>query len=185
MKLYTIQNIEILNDIVKKGYYVPSIDKVNTIGCGQIFNRAYKWMIQEMENRIIPFEHHTYPIWAWYNRKNINEIIEESIFEDNIGYILIELEIPDNEVCLSDFDMWHTILNNSFCEIAANDSLYKKYKDMKYNIPISIELKEKSWKRIFDIHTEMEYYNHEYIQATFWTIKKEYIKSFQCITKMI
>ena len=82
--------------------------------------------------------------------------------------VIIECEIEDNKVVLSDEVKWTvSALNNlPFCiskeelEWYYNNTISKKDKEL---------FKHSSWLRVFDISES------EHIQATFWELRKENI----------
>ena len=64
-----------------------------------------------------PPEGVVYPVWAWYkqNGKRKKPDLRSERWGYGPGdedYTCIEFEIPEDHVLLSDFDSWHTILNN-------------------------------------------------------------------------
>ena len=90
----------------------------------------------------------------------------------------MELEIPDEDVLLSDFDSWNLILNNSLISDTEEEDL--KQEAFYDSLPVTLkqEYKYKNWERIFDItplHNEWTT-RGEWIQATFWELKKDYIR---------
>lgn len=92
--------------------------------------------------------------------------------------MVLELEVPDNQVLLSDEELWHYVLNNWYLNpLWFNDDYVENDEfDRLFNMPDSD--KEKTWSRIFDVSP----FDNEniragkFIQATFWEIKKKYIK---------
>lgn len=145
----------------------------------------YEWLIRQMEKRIGSAPPGvTYPVWAWYMQNGKHkkpDLRTERWCYGNGGekYACIEIEIPDNQVLLSDFDVWHIVLNNGLIsETEEEDKRQERY----YETLIPEEQKayqEKNWERVFDI-TPLN--NHwirrgEDVQATFWEIRKDYIRS--------
>lgn len=118
------------------------------------FMAAYSWMCEKMTQRIGPAPDGVkLPIWAWYRRhgKNKRPDMREMDFR---GYkepmVLMELEIPDNEVLLSDEMMWNYVIGG----IQDTDPAEEQIRN---NIFENIE-------------------ETEWVQATFWVLKKEHIK---------
>lgn len=83
--------------------------------------------------------------------------------------VLIECEIEDNKVVLSDEVKWTVSALNNF-PFLISDEEYDWYY---YNNTLSNEnlklFKHNTWLRVFDISES------EYIQATFWELRKENI----------
>ena len=77
----------------------------------------YAWLVLQMKKRIgSPPEGVTYPVWAWYkwreNRKKPDLRAERWQYgQKGDKFYRLEIEIPDREVLLSDFDEWICVLN--------------------------------------------------------------------------
>lgn len=99
--------------------------------------------------------------------------------------VRIEFEKPENEILLSDLNLWHFILN--YWHIADSekqelefDKLLRKldikFIDKEKYTPSLKKNVEKSWNKIFDMNYECEYVTEKFkekkIQATFWNLKK-------------
>ena len=98
---------------------------------------------------------------------------------------MMEIEVPDNEVLLSDFMLWHHPLNG--WDIITNKRLKRKVEEHFFTNfnekPIEIQkLISDSWARVFDLKTRDKYYAPQpaktrSIQATLWCVRKEYLIS--------
>ena len=112
MRLWTIQGIELYEQLVKEG--VTYCTKP-AWGDEENFMYAYHWMAEQMRKRIgePPIEGIEYPLWAWYQydsaKKNKPSRSPLDVKEGISAYM--EIEIPDNEVLLSDFCNWHNVCN--------------------------------------------------------------------------
>ena len=116
MILWTIQPIEVWNIIQDTGVY--HCDPVKSTMLKLELVEEYEWLIRQMKKRIgLPPTGVTYPVWAWYaqNGKHRKPDLRSERWgygPGNEQYACIEFEIPDNLVLLSDFDVWHIVLNN-------------------------------------------------------------------------
>lgn len=172
--------------ILEKGYYRCDGRKID-----KYFRERYKWLCDEMIKKIgKPPKGVKYPVWGWHTRNFKHKQPDLR----NAGYsyrgdkmVCIELEIPDNQVVLSDFDNWHFVLNNLYLDINCSDkkSYDELYKNLN-NLPEKEKEKKikESWKNIFDIEpVDTEWQRKgSWIQATFWEIKKENIKNVRFFT---
>ena len=184
MKLWTIQPIEFYNELIKNGEihcYEKHIDSH--------FIESYNWMIAQMENRIGKKPNKSiYPIWSWYQYKNSEskrpDLRTSSFLPKGTKGVRIEFKKSETEILLSDFNLWHFVLN--YWHISDNkeqelefDKLLElsnvKFIDKKN---YTLELKnilESSWSKIFDMNYSTAYtadiFNRKKIQATFWTLK--------------
>lgn len=186
MQLWTVQPYNVYETLTATGIYKCN-PHLSSLLEEDSFINAYKWISNEMKNRIgNPSADITFPVWAWYrvdgkNRKPDMRTIGMRVFEESV---LMEIEIQDNKVLLSDFDHWHLVLNDGIfykasllenisseeweLETDKEDVYYENLSDQE-----KITYKENSWKNIFspDIVSRSAY-----VQATFWELEKEQIK---------
>ena len=186
MRVWSMQPLEVYNEIMKKGYYVCNPKKSELIREESNFRIAYNWLIKEMVKRIgYPPKGVQYPVWAWavYNGRNHKPDLRTGQLKPGQEGVCIELEIPENQLVLSDFDAWHSVLNDSFSDTSKNEMEWEKQHDWFDSLPYEERqiVKEKSWQNIFNI----EPYESDwvcigkYVQATFWVLRKEDIKKVQ------
>ena len=64
------------------------------------------------------------------------------------------LDVPDNELLLSDFEQWSWFLQFTFNKGCRNLTKYKSWK-----------------KRIFDVDVDLAWKEGKLIQATFWIMR--------------
>lgn len=125
--------------------------------------KAYHWMDKQMTKKVgaAPIVNAT-PIWCWY-------IQDEHKTPKDVYYanqVCLELEISNNKILLSDFDLWHCVLMNG---IAGPDDLdFDKLYDEIEKLPKNEKQRkiEDSWKSIFDIGEE-----DSWIQGCIWQLK--------------
>lgn len=188
MKLWTIQPLEIYDLICSESIITNSKDFIQSD-----FKQAYDWMILQMEKRIgnRPFKK-SYPFWAWYQyasqKKKRPDLRNSCLLEKGTEGVRIEFDKPDNQVLLSDFNLWHCVLNywhipNNEEESLGFDRLLEVNKiefvnKERYTSEIR-KIVEESWSKIFDMNYEKEYsanrFEEKSIQATFWSLNKEEI----------
>jgi hypothetical protein len=123
-----------------------------------------------------------YPIWAWYllSAKNVKPDLRRYEFRGYEGeHYIIEAEIPDDDLLLSDEVMWHLVLNNSYFPMDAdkvNTTPEYEADDARFDgLPPDEQEREKhrSWEKIFDKNR----CPWDLVQATFWELRKEQIIS--------
>jgi hypothetical protein len=144
---------------------------------------AYDWLVEQMKTRIgQPPEGVEYPIWAWYLHYGVNKKLDLRRYEfRNYAYdcYIIEAEIDDNNILLSDEEMWVLILNDGYfaddaglreeTEAFLEDDAWFDSLPPEEQLPIKI----KSWERVFD----KSFCPWEFVQATFWELRKEQVVS--------
>ena len=189
MKIITIQPDEVIELLNKNGEYCCSEKlAVNPAENSDVFIKPYEWMANQMIKRnILPPHGVRFPIWGWYRYNNkpaeINTISKE---EENTELNYIILDIPDEQVLLSDFDQWHFVLNNMWIddstskkEFDENSRWFHRLKKDEQEI-----IKQESWQKIFDITPRKTGLQKdgsfwcsygEYVQATFWKITENMI----------
>ena len=188
MRLWTIQPVEVLEEINRLGYYICNPKKAMYISDKEVnFKSSYDWLIIEMEKRIGKRPNGvSYPVWAWHTRDwqyKKPDLRQAGYDTPGTKCVCIELEVPDNEVVLSDYDVWHFILNDWYFDNSMNeeewDSKHKYYDRL--SPEKKLEKKLKSWQGVFNITPyESDWFcRGRYIQATFWVLKSSYIKKVQ------
>ncbi|MBR0090431.1 MAG: DUF3841 domain-containing protein [Lachnospiraceae bacterium] len=182
MKLWTIQTLEVYEIIEKRGIFHCDFRRS---WMKSYYRNQYAWLAGQMRKRIgNPPRGVQYPIWAWYQWEGIRkkpDLRRERWHNGNAGdqYVCMEIDIPDDEVLLSDFDAWSIILNDGLLSSTEEED---KRIERKYNA-VSKEgqriMKEKNWEGVFDLsQLDNEWMiRGDSIQATFWELKKDHIKT--------
>ena len=181
VRAWTIQPAEVADQICKTGEF-----KCDPNLCDQDFKWAYDWMADQMEKKFGRPEDVTLPVWGWYRcyGKNKKPDLRRGDYQfgrKGTKLACIELELPADEVLLSDEPNWTMfVLNNSFFDSSLSeeesDALYAAYKALP---PQEQEkAKKESWQHVFEIDPFENDWTcrGQHVQATFWKIKKEEIK---------
>ena len=198
MRLWTVQGIKIYDQLQKVGvaYCTKPV-----WGNDSKFVYAYHWMAEQMKKRIgdPPIEGIEYPIWAWYqydSAKKNKPPRSPMDFCDGLSAYM-EIEIPDNEVLLSDYSSWHSVLNQGpienwrrlFKEMDKADAAAGKMLELN-EYPEDLRLRiENSWEPVFDLDrrddvTGRKHKRNRSIQATFWVLRKENLISAEIYEKV-
>ena len=181
MILWTIQPEEVFNEIQNNGVYRCDINKS---GMKDFADLQYDWMVSQMKKRIgPPPEGVTYPVWAWYkwrgNRKKPDLRAERWQYgQKGDKFYRLEIEIPDREVLLSDFDEWICVLNEGLLADTEEEwnELHRIYDAL--SPEAKKEMRDKNWEKVFNlepVHNEWMI-RGECIQATFWELRKEQVR---------
>lgn len=181
--LWTIQDQQGWNELQSKGILIPKSKFVHPD-----FKEGYDWLRIQMNEKIgKPKRKNQYPIWAWFqylDAKKKRPDLRGTGFlpTGEIGY-RIEFQKDSKDILLSDFELWHYVLNQWYLgsNIKDQEDFHEledsRYKGLSYQgYPKSIKNKiQKSWQRIFDmnyapkdISWRME---KKSIQATCWSLK--------------
>lgn len=197
MRLWTIQGIEIYEQMQRDGVAFCTKPEWSD---DEKFMKAYRWMVEQMKQRIgePPINDIKYPIWAWYQYKSAkSKKTPRSYLDIQEGVsAYMEIEIPDNEVLLSDFMNWHNVLSQipltDWKKINKKTDLLEKEagKSLRFeDYPAEIQKEiEKSWEALFDLDRRDKevgrtHKRNRSIQATFWMLKPEYIISVEFLER--
>jgi hypothetical protein len=184
MTLWTIQTIEQYENLLSKKVIYGDARFME-----REFVSAYDWLVTQIEKRIGPGPFPgCYPIWAWYQWEGQKRRKPDLRFSSHLPKgtkgVRIQIEKDENEVLLSDFDLWHYPLSSlgylgtseldsqTFDEKLKEQNLYDARFDA---LPEIFQQKiEKSWELIFDMEFDDPYFTYKKeeksIQATFWSL---------------
>lgn len=177
MRLWTFQPERVYEILQRDGVFRcdPSLSECIT-ECE--FAQAYDWMVEQMKYRIgKPPDGVKVPIWAWHTHdwKHKKPDLRLGEFWYSSPMLCIEIELPDEQVLLSDEEEWHFVLNNWYLsedeqESERIDALSEEEQE---------KIKPVSWKKIFDVRPIDNGWTRRgcYVQATFWELKKEMVVS--------
>ena len=157
--------------------------------------RSYEWLRAQMIRRIgPPPKPDAYPVWAWRQRHSAKRPKPdlrrwENRTKGDHG-VRIEFECPEQTVLLSDYVLWHHVLNYFYlpkskldadlfdAQLKAHglfDSSAKPLPDPELHNKIV-----NSWERIFDLGWYDKYVTlslrDKAIQATVWAIKIDQVR---------
>ena len=154
--------------------------------CDEFFRDAYGWMIEQMEQRLSSIRPESaYPVWVWYRYNGTAESkpdVNDPYGEPNQPLVLLELEVPENEVLLSDFELWHAVLNDFAIDLDDKNCRAVFGCSWESLAGTDLERKRKSWEVIFDLNFNDEEWTSppetRAIQGCIWELKWEYVKSY-------
>lgn len=123
MKFYTIQKLKAWEEAKSHGVLTGDKDYIDE----DWLLDSYIWIMKQMKKRLKDYNDE-FPVWLWLDTSNIyfNELLEDE-------YVLLEVSLPEEQVLISNFDAWHTVINNWHLD-EENDTITK----------------EESWEYIFD-----------------------------------
>lgn len=186
MRLWTMQYRHVLDVLEKDGVYRTDAALIDM----PEFLVPYDWLCNKLNEKSPKPDNVQYPIWAWFrfNSKEKKPDLRHSCYgHRGDEMVCIELEIPDEYVLLSDFDLWHFVLNKwwlydcfrpGYCDEdnEVDEAWFKSLTKEQQEIE-----KEKSWERIFNIEPfENDWIARgQYVQAVFWELRKEWVVKTQ------
>ncbi|WP_295076896.1 DUF3841 domain-containing protein [Ruminococcus sp.] len=152
--------------------------------------KDYNWLANEMKKRIgKPSKDVEYPVWAWYihdSSRKKPDLRKTGLVRRGKRMVCLEIDIPDNEVVLSDEEAWHFVINDWYLSGATDEAAFDKDISWFESLPDNKkqEVKLISWQRIFDIEPFANGFEIKgrYVQATFWELRAEQIRKVQFFT---
>lgn len=182
MILWSVQPEAIYDKILSEGVY--RCDKSGIEHMNQWLDR-YDWLVARMKERVgDPPPGVQYPVWAWYmweDRRKKPDLRHERWGNGWKGerFACIEIDVPDADVLLHDFDAWSIILLGGLLSYTKeeDDNLEKEYDAL--SEPEKTAFREKNWERVFDLSPRKNEWitRGSSVQATFWELKKEYVRA--------
>lgn len=134
-----------------------------------------------------------WPIWAWYqwedSEKRRPDLRASSHLEKGMPGVRMEIEVDGTKVLLSDFMLWHYVLNYWYLPTSEKEGEnFEKeigrqglsFYETKALPPPHHKRIEKSWQRIFDLDWMVPGISSaradKSIQAVFWELRIEQVK---------
>ena len=157
---------------------------------------AYGWLGREMDQRCTPQRPPDvrFPVWAWHTWYGTRRRKPDLRFSDVRAHaatepqVLLTLEVPDEEVLLSDFGAWHHVLNRWYLAAEPEtDSFDARCKAAGLHAYSGGPLEDaaleherlSTWQAIFELEKVRGILEakpeHVSAQATFWEIRPEHV----------
>ena len=193
MILWTIQKEEAWEQLKEHGYITGVIDNI-----GKSWISNYRWMSHQMKERLSnPPCENIFPIWAWYqwenSKRNWPDLRAAGHLPKNENGVRIEFNCHENTALLSDFELWHYVLNYWYLPESTTDGedfeaeLERQglsfYKTKPLPHPTYHEKIVKSWTKIFDLDwsdPDLAFpKDQKSIQATVWQLEIDQVRSYK------
>lgn len=188
MRLYIIQPLKMWQQWQRQGVLHTNADYIDLD-----FLPAYRWMAEQMTQRLgLPPTGCELPIWAWYQWLNVKRAKPDLrtggfLPAGQIG-VRICLMIDEQQVLLSDFDLWHYVLNQwylgtTLADMEAFEVQYGQINNAhQTGLPTAAQQKiHASWQRIFDVDWHSpgiaDPKPAKSLQATIWEVRLEQVVS--------
>lgn len=186
MILWTIQPEAVYEDILRSGFYHCDFNKSFL----SEWKRQYDWLVEQMKKRIgPPPEGVFYPVWAWHTweRKRKKPDLRRERWGNGWKgerFVCLEIDIPEKDVLLSDFDSWSIILLNGL--LADTEEEDQKLETFYESLPPDEQriMQDKNWEDAFDLRYVKTAWMQRgcSIQATFWELRKDQITEVRRFT---
>lgn len=187
MTIWTIQPAAVYEELKKRRIMYTDISlsplyHMEDIGVtDNPLQKGYDWLAKRMEEKIGKPGKASYPWWAWYKRHGKHkkpDLREAGYAEKGERCVCMELEIPDGEVVLSDFDLWWFCISDCWFSGAADDDGLDRLDSWFKSLDKGAQerLKLESWETVFDIEPD-QYGRGSWVQATFWELRLADVKN--------
>lgn len=186
MRIWTIQPEAVYEALKEQKVLYTDISKSSLYHMEDIgvtdnpLQKGYGWLAKRMEEKIGKPEGASYPWWAWYKRHGKckkPDLREAGYAEKGERCVCLELEVPDSEVVLSDFDLWWFCISDCWFSGAADDDGLDRLDSWFRSLDKGTQerLKLESWETVFDIEPD-QYGRGSWVQATFWELRLADVK---------
>lgn len=173
LTLWTVRPILDYDILLTQGVYrtCPSL-----VECHRL--PAYEWMAKQLANQCpAPFGVQL-PVWAWYHahgsKKPKPDLRKTGHLPKGEKGVRIEFKISKELVLLSNFDAWHSVLNDWFLSFGDEEFEYYEKLQKRLSFEMANQLKQQTWLKIFDLSLIPKPQLYE-IQAVFWELKLEQV----------
>lgn len=190
MKIYTFQRQHVWDTVNELGYYHPfDLFQRDTFLKEDMsypwgFTKAYQWRRQAMLDKGVHYMANCqHLIWGWYHWNGTKQKKPDrryrSVYDyfEGESYVLLELEIDPKRIILSDYDLWHWVLNYWYAGKSREAERFAKIYDYYKQKPLpepGHQLIEKTWHTIFDLDKSRHILNtpkkKQQIEATFFEL---------------
>ncbi len=192
MTLWTIQTCSAWEILQSKGSL-----HVRRADTESLFYHAYRWMKEQMSQRLGPPPLSTsFPLWAWFQWQGSSKRRPDLRYSGHLprgeSGVLIEFCAEAAEVLLSDFELWHYVLNYWYLpsSLADEERFNAILAAFAANTPSEVATRNRffhsgirrSWERIFDVQWSMpdiaSKFVRKTIQATLWSLSRDKVRDF-------
>ena len=196
MVLWTIQTLQAWKILESKGFLQGTAAHAIPD-----FLTAYRWMAGQMRRCLewSPLDGEVLPVWAWYQwqdrRRRKPDLRFKAHLPPGTAGVRLELEVRRDTVLLSDFDLWHCVLNRWYLPLSAeDDAAFDRVLQARGlevaafdQLPAVYRRRiEDSWERIFDLGGNAGAPNtplaERSVQATLWRLDLSEIRSVTYFT---
>ncbi len=194
MKLWTIQTKQAWKLLQKQGFLIATDEHIME----KSWLLPYRWMIEQMKKRLGPPPYSDCcPVWGWFqwesSKRRCPDLRAGGHLPKNERGVRIEFECSDSEVLLSDFELWHYVLNYWYLPESEADGDAFEAELKKHGLsffetkplpnPKYHERILHSWDRIFDLNwTEPDISSHrdrKSIQVTIWQLSIDQVRNYK------
>lgn len=183
-RVWLVRTSRALDELLEKGYLRGKAEHVLPD-----FKYPYDWMREQLREKVGPGPRGAYPVWVWYQYSNESkrrpDLRHRALLPTGSQGVRFELEVPDEALLLSDFELWHLPLNGWYVPSSVEDGerfddLFPHRSTPRQRKRIQKEI-EKSWERVLDLDFSAPDIasprSEKSIQGVIWEITLEQVVS--------
>ena len=179
LQLWSIQEPAVWEALRTRGEF-----RASWAGVRSAWRHAYGWMCNQMERRLGPSATPSpMPLWAWQYWGGTDQPRPDLRCRAHLPRgargVRLELKVPPGRVLLSDFELWHYVINGWY--LPANRADERRFERAATSaLPPRHRVRqiETSWERIFELEVARSPYytappSKRSVQAVFWELRVE------------
>ncbi len=150
------------------------------------FRPAYRWLMEQMALRTTGYTGR-FPIWFWTEKPDFRKYHFRNYCKPGESMVLLECCIPTERVLLSDYESWHSVLNNWHLALTEKeaDEFDARVDSGQITREQATRETRASWERVFDfdlLRAHPDWHGEPTVQATVETLRKPDIIKAKVIT---
>lgn len=205
MLVWTIQSFQVWEKLQQEGLiYGPGPDLISLADESWQWQTAYEWMAEQMERRIGKRpKSDMYPLWAWSQWRDAThrkpDLRSPGHLAPGTRGVRLACEIPNDQILLSDFMLWHHALNYGYLSLSqAEEEAFETELALcslthtpsgPLSNPVFHQRILDSWQRIFDLESVGnpdwlgdQTRDKKVIQGTFWQLSLDQVREITVFT---
>ena len=141
------------------------------------FRPAYRWLKERMSVRTQGYTGR-FPIWFWTEKPDFRQYRFRNYSKPGKPVVFLECLIPAERVLLSDYESWHSVLNNWHLALTEeeSDEFHNRLDTGQITYEQAMREQRTSWERVFDfdvLRAHPDWLGEPTIQATVETLRKQ------------
>lgn len=186
LRVFSIQPKEVVDKLLDNGEVFVDEHKI----ANPEFIKAYDWLVKQMDKKLEHPNGVKYPWFCFYLLNKENNITYEDALElsnPDIDEYLLELEVEESDLFLTDYNKWHYVLNDCYFDNSFSEKEWTDNVEWFDSLPLGVQesVKLSSWNEVMNI----KQYESDWcisgvdVQGTFWRLSKDMVTKMTFIPK--
>ena len=144
VRIYSVQDLGAWEAAQQRGYWTGSYEHITAEEHNYL--KPYEWMREQMAKRIEGYSG-DFPMWGFFLQPNMRR---RCFFTEPT--VMLVADVPRGRMLISDFDWWHTPLNNWYCATSEEeDDAFDAHHQGGVGPSTVNQVMRDTWERIFDL----------------------------------